>query len=467
MNLFKKAIVATAIVSACGSVHAADLTDGTTKYSTQGIEVATTAAADASLVVIVREQLEAQDVVTLDFGLGVKPSAAAATAAVGSEITDPADAGEIGVVYGSGTYKFEVVSFRAATATVGAQLVLVVKTGDPVTKDSSFEVSVDSTDLDLSKASLATVTYSAVDSNGVAKDTTGDNVGNLIKTQDQYGGAVKTKLDGVIERENQVTFISGGTGLSPDDADTLAITLTDNQTLANAANSTAVVATVTVTADNDWPATTSYTYTPASTTAGTSDTVGTPTVNSANKKELTFTVTNETTTAGIPGDIELTIDGNTKTLNASEYTVSVSVDADSGSTTNTPQAIISNAVAGEWEVDATIINIPYLPIGFEGTSSIVHFSNTSDSAVDVIVSAVSLESDDSNEKYDAVDLGFDLPANSVTKIKQSVFKNLFDLDDETKLSVTFNVNGDSDDVNAYATTKDDVGRTEISASDLD
>lgn len=459
MNLFKKALVATAIVSACGAVNAADLTDGTTKYSTQGIEVATTASADASLVVIVREQLEAQDVVTLDFGLGVKSTAAEATAAVGSEITTAATAGKIGVVYGSGTYKFEVVSFRAATTTVGAQLVLVVKTGDPVTKDSSFEVSVHATDLDLSKASAATVTYSAVDSNGVAKDTTGDNVGSLIKTQDQYGGSVKTQLNGVIERENQVTFISGGfagTG-APVDEDSLAITLTDNQSLANAANTTGVVATVTVTADVDWPATTDYLYSLVSTTGGTSDTTGTVTVNPANKKELTFTVTNETTTAGIAGDIELTIDGNTKTLNASEYTVSVAVDADSVSTTNTPQAIISDAVAGEWEVDATIINIPYLPIGFDGTSSIVHFSNTSSSVVDVIVSAVSLESDDSNEKYDAVDLGFDLPANSVTKIKQSVFKDLFNLDDETKLSVTFNVNGDSDEVNAYATTKDDVG----------
>jgi hypothetical protein len=462
MNLFKKAVLATAIVSVCGSVNAADLTDGTTKYSAQGIEATAASASASSVIVIVREQLEALDEVTLQFGLGVTASGVAPS--IGAEINVAATSGNIGVEYGSGTYRFQVVSFTAASATVGPKLVLSVTTGDPVTVDSSFEVSIFADDFDLSKTTQATVTYSATDADGNPKDTTGKNSGNLIKTQDQYGGSVKTQLDGVIERENQKTFISGGTGLSPDDEDTLVITLTDDQTLASKASGVLVAATVKVTADIDWPATTDYMYTAVSSN---SDTAAGYTVNPANKKELTFTVTDEATTAGIAGDITLTIDGNTKVLNGSEYKVSVSVDADTGKATNTPQAVLTNDVAGEWKVDATIINIPYLPIGFDGTSSIVHFSNTSSSAVDVIVSAVSLESDDSNEKYDAVDLGFDLPANSVTKIKQSVFKDLFDLDDETKLSVTFNVNGDSDEVHAYATTKDDVGRTEISASDLD
>jgi hypothetical protein len=226
MNLFKKALVATAIVSACGTVNAADLTDATTKYSAQGIEVTGATAVDSKLIVKVREQLEALDEITLQFGLGVTATGATAgTAASGSNI---------GILYGSGTYEFDVLTFTAATATMGPKLVLQVKTGDPVTLDSSFEISVTGTNLDISKASQATVTYSAADLNGVAKDTTGRSTGNFIVTQNQYGGSVKTKLNGVIEREEGIEFESGFSGTDKD-TDTLVLTLTDNQNLSVAA----------------------------------------------------------------------------------------------------------------------------------------------------------------------------------------------------------------------------------------
>ena len=451
MNFFKKALVASAIVSACGAVNAADLTDGTVKFSAQGIEAAAGATADSSLRVIVREQLEAGDQITLVLGAGITgiTSATPGTAAT---------ANNLGVVYGSGTFTMNHVS---TTTTSGiTTVVLEVATGDPVTKDSSFEVSVDSTNLNKTKASTSTITYSAKSGlTGGAKDTTGDNTGLLMVTADQYGSSVGTKLNGVIERETQKTFISGGSG-TPVDEDTLVIAITDNQALLSPANGVLVQSTVTVFGDFS-----SATIAGAvvNTDSGTANTIGAVAI-AADKASASFTITDEATVAGIAGTYTLTLDNVTGVIKPSKFTATVSTDADTGITTNTAQVTSDKEAAGEWAIDATIINVPYFPVGYEGTSTSVHFSNTHSSAVDVIVSAVTLEADGTHVTHAAMDLGKDLAANSVTKVGQAELMTLFGITAATKLSVTFNVDGDADKVNAYAFTSSEVGRTEISNS---
>ncbi|MDO6444329.1 hypothetical protein Q4493_00940 [Colwellia sp. 1_MG-2023] len=458
MNLFKKALVASAITAVCATSQAADLTDAVTKHSAQGLEVAAGAAATSSLRVIVREQLEAGDQITLVFGKGVTGIASVAVDGNGDATTTGADT-QLGLVYGSGTYKLRPVS---VTTTSGVTTVIVeVATGDPVTKDSSFEVQVRGADFDKTKASETTVTYSAKSGlTGDAKDTTGDNTGLLIVTADQYTASVKTKLNGVIEREAQKTFISGGNAANSDD-DSLVITLGDDQTLASAANDTLVQATVTVAGDFSAATLTGGTA-PVLTSDSADDVIGAVAV-AADKKSISFTVTDTAVADGIAGELTLVLDNDAGVIKASEFTASVSVDADTGSATNTKQLAMDTDAAGEWEVDATIITIPYLPVGYEGTSSSVHFSNTSSSAVDVIVSAVTtVDSEGASVTYPAMDLGMDLPANSVTKVSQGMLKTLFGIEGSAKLSVTFNVDADNKDVTAYAFTTDDSGRTEIS-----
>jgi hypothetical protein len=457
MNFFKKALIATAVAGTFGAVQAADVTNAITKTSAQGVEVGTLTGTP-SVRVIVRELLEAGDTVTLTFGKEMFTTAPTSVVFAAAGGTPPATT-ELGINYGSGTFTFglETVTTTDDVTTVTFQ----VLTGDPMPKDASFEVTVVGADLDATKTADAKVSYSAVSGlTGDAKDTTGTNVGSFITLADQYAASVKTKLDGVIERENLVTFISGGVaGASTNlDSDTLVITLTDDQTLASAANGANVEATVKVTGD----------FTTATTTqvlvADPVDGAIGPVVLNAEKTEATFTVL-DAGADGVAGDYTLTLDNVGLAIKASDYTVSVSVDADSTVTTNTVFDALDAADAGKWAIDATIINVPYLVVGKEGTDSAVHFSNLGPAA-DVIVSAVSVIDDAGDSvTYAAADLGVDLAANSVTKIKQKDIIDALSIPAGTqKLSVTFNIKGKEDDVTAYAFVKDESGRTEVSNS---
>lgn len=99
MKFFKKALVASAILAATGTVNAADITDATVKTSAQGIEVYTAVNTDTStLRVIVREQLEAGDLITLKFGAGVDT-----TGITVDTLPAAGAAGTLDINYGSGT----------------------------------------------------------------------------------------------------------------------------------------------------------------------------------------------------------------------------------------------------------------------------------------------------------------------------------------------------------------------------
>jgi hypothetical protein len=471
MNLFKKAVVATAIVAACSSVHAGEVSDATVSHSVQGLGATAGAPADSSVRVIAGESLRAGDLITLTFGTGVKDLTGAVTSASGSAATN-----KVLISYGTGDYTTTEKSFTPAVTnasgavTTGAILVLEITTGSSIPADSSIEVQVPGLNIVAKSAANATVTYSA-SRGGVAIDTTGDNVGNLVVTEDQYSGSVKTAFNGVIERENQKTFISGGIDggvAGTKDADTLVIEVKDDQTLLSAAKGVLVKSTVSITATSNWPA---AEVTGVSAVAGPTyvvtsangDTITQPVISTTNPKLLTFIVVDEATTDGIADNYTLTIDGNTETISENSYSVTVSVDADSSLATNTPQVILTDAAAGEWRLDATEINVPYLPIGFDDTTASIHFSNTATTDVPVSMSAVSLEADKSNKKYASVNLD-DLEASSVTKLSQSKIMQLFDITEKTKLSITFNIGGDADKVQAYATISSPEGRAEVSNS---
>jgi hypothetical protein len=457
MNFFKKALIATAVAGTFGSVQAADLTDAVTKTSAQGLQVAS-AAANTSLRVIVREQLEAGDKITLVFGAGVT---AIASVTLGGASTG---ANNLGIQYGTGT--FEMENAVVSTATNGIQTVTFsVKTGDPVPKDASFEVAVNGGNISIAKAASATVTYSAISGlTGNAKDTTGDNTGALVITADQFGSSISTSLDAVIERAEQKKFISGyPTG--NDDADTLVIKITDNQALLSPAEGDDVQAKIVVAGDFS---STSITGVIAGET-GNNNTLptGGAMVVADDEKSASWTI-NDTTAAndGIAGTYTITFDNVGGVIKASEFTTTVTVDADDTSATNTIQTTQDKVASGEWKIDATIINVPYMPVGYEGTSTSVHFSNLGPKA-DVIVEAVSVvDADGKSVVYKAKDLGFDLAANSVTKVSQTAIMSALSIPAGShKLSVTFNIDGKTSDVSAYAYTQaEGKGRSEISNS---
>ena len=426
--------------------------------------------ANSSVRVIVREQLEAGDKITLVFGkmFTISPTGVLfsdITTSPGLPIAPTPTTANIGIHYGSGTFTMgnAVVTTTSGVTTV----VFEVLTGDVVPKDASFEVSIFGTDVDKSKVSAATVTYSAVSGlTGDAKDTTGTNIGNFVVTADQYSSKISTKLNGVIQRDDKENFVSGYTGTDTN-TDTLVLKITDDQTLLSPANGVKVKATVTLTGD--------FSYATGTLTGVLSDSnaVDNTLVDLAiatDKKSATFTITDEVAVGddGIAGTYSLLIDTDSdgkNDINDTAYTATVSIDADSTSALNTPQVTQSQEDAGKWIIDAAIINVPYFVVGKEGTSSSVHFSNLGPKA-DVIVEAVSvIDAAGDSVVYEAVDLGFDLAANSVTKVSQGKIIEALGIPAGTqKLSVTFNIDGLASDVSAYAFTQSPEGRSEISNS---
>ncbi|NOU51804.1 hypothetical protein HG263_14800 [Pseudoalteromonas sp. JBTF-M23] len=463
MKLFKKALVATAIFGAMGA-QAADLTDAVKSTSKQGLEVA--AAAPASSVrAIVREQLEAGDQITLTFGAGVTGITSVAVDGNNDATATAAD-NQLGLVYGSGTYKLTPVS---VTTTSGiTTVVLEVKTGDPVTKDSSFEIQVRGANIAKAKAAEATVTYSAKSGlTGAAKDTTGDNNGSFIVLKDQYSASIKTKANGVIQRDNVKIFKSGAVATNNTDADTIVITLADAQTLLSPANGVNAQAKVTIEGDFSSTAFDAGTLAANFTITG----QGTNTVGNLaranDKKSISFTVTDTAANDGIAGDYTITMDNAAQDIKATAFIASLSVDADTTSATNNAQEVLAKVDAGKWELDATIINIPYFPVGFSGINTSVHFANESSAAADVIITAIS----EAGTTYSTANMVDYLPAKKVLKVSQDTVRSLLKdskgntVPENTKLSVTFNIDANDGDVNAYAfSQKDGVGRQSLVTS---
>jgi len=450
MNFFKKALVATAVVASFGAT-AADLTDAVTAHSIQGLEV--NGASDSSVRVIVREQLEAGDKITLTFGEGV------ATTGLTVDADGTATTGELNVVYGSGTYTLKE---HADTDLANNILVLEVETGDPVTKDSSFEVQVPKAAYDITKTALSTVTYSAESGlTGDPKDTTGDNVGVLITTATQYGATVKSRLDGIVERTNKLTFTENGEDAGEVisvNKDTLIVDITDDQTLLSAISFSTVTGTFDVEIDGNF---TDFANTDIITASQGDDTCAAETV--------TATKMTVTCAAGVDAAVDGFTVEMTKQAAASSVLPATSFDTDLevdfGGADNL--SLLSSEDSGAWKIDATIINVPYFPVGYTGVQSTVILANEGTVATDVIVTAI----DQNGTEYGPVNLNIatafssDLPAKTVSKVSDVLLMDLLGAPASTKLSVTFNIDASKDTVNAYAyTQKDGTGRSEVSTS---
>jgi hypothetical protein len=188
MNLFKKALVASAIVTACGSVNAADLTTPSTVFSKEGLAAETgsvTSGTALSTRVIVREQLEAGDKMFLSFSKGVDVDSA--------PLKGKAPAvGQIGYDYGSGDFTFTATAGVTNPTTGVTVITLEVDTGETIDANASFEIFVDSGSIAVANVDTASVTYTAQSGLGdnPAKDTTGNNGTTLIQSKSQYGATI-------------------------------------------------------------------------------------------------------------------------------------------------------------------------------------------------------------------------------------------------------------------------------------
>ena len=457
MKLFKKALVATAIFGALGA-NAAVLSSDPVLLSSEGIA----AGLSAENVVfdvdfVVKKLTPSASVITLTFDENVD-LADLETAVGSSEVTitnDPSagtgtvGTGEIIFDYGTGSFTFDRLTVDADAGTI----VFEVNLGNPITAESAFRMSFASTaGVDFDGA--ASVSFASVESDDTAIET---GTGVLAKTQSQFGFSVAKEFDGRIERISQNAFSRNGDLATNSTVDTLAFAFTNDEAGLEA-NLVVTDLAVKFSGDFDNGVTASpvtsgeFSVSAAGTMAVATDfnsvsyALGAPAA-AVDGTKNTYTVTFQGDAIGavvIPqtGNIEAT----------------ATVSATAGTAIVTPFEIATNVDAGSWALDATVINIPYFPVGFDGLSTSVHFANESANAADVIVTAI----DQAGNEYSGTLA--DLAGNTVTKVTQIDLMSALTAPAGSKLSVTFNIDANDGDVNAYAFSNAGTGRQALVTS---
>jgi hypothetical protein len=449
MNLFKKAIVASAVVASFGASATATVSSDALELSAEGVAAELVASNQVVTIdFVVGTLTPANSTITLTFddtiSLADLETALAGDSSVST--TDDSTAGdEVTFFYGNGSFTFDRFVVDADAGTI----MFDVNLGDPILANSAFRMVFNAgAGVDISGA--ASVGYASVDSNDVAIET---GTGVIATEISQFSAAVTSDFDGIIERVQGLAFLDGAGTTAVDAA---VFTLTNNQTgLAAALTVTDIALQVDGNFDNGVTGTPVVAGDFALTGA-----VGVP-ANTLDA-DFEFISVDTFTILNTGADDALTLTFTSGGADVIPLTGDMSATATFMTAADGDVEVEVTGSAGEWKLDATVINVPYFPVGFEGTSTSVHFANEASSTADVIVSAIDA---DGNE-YGPLDLGMDFAGDTVTKVSQGAIMSLFGLTESAKLSVTFNIDADDGDVNAYAFTTDDTGRTEISNSQL-
>lgn len=468
MKFFKKALVASAILGTVTAANAATVASTPIKLSAEGVMYKVAPTLDTlTFDIVVKKDHPSSSTITLTFDENVEFDTVACAGAVTQVVgTGTAFCGDIGFNYGTGSYTFDNVVVTDGDASKGEvdSISFDVRLGNPLYANSGFRVIIGNHGYDVGTPGTDTVyvtgasnlQYASEEADGTAIET---GTGIIATEQSQFGFTVTTALNGVIERENQVDFINLDDSTYNDDV--LAYTLVNDETLGLALVNVAA----NVVLKGNFEDVDTFNSNAASlgtlTYAGTTE-VDTVT-NVLTAANITATETKETITLGDSAAVEIPVTGDV----SATAIVTAATNLGAGVTLPTGGHTIASVNGGEWILDATIINVPYFPVGFDATSTSVHIANEGGSAADVIVTGI----DDAGTEYGPYNLGMDLAAHTVTKISQGKIMSLFGIDKDTtdgvKLSVTFNIDADEENVSAYAyTQKEGQGRSEVSNSQL-
>ncbi|WP_434950908.1 hypothetical protein ACRWQL_15610 [Shewanella sp. HL-SH4] len=459
-KVFNASVLAAAVALSFGA-NAADISISAKANITKEASAAKVAvtAFNADITFYNRQELAGGDIVYISFPLGtVLPVA-----------------GEIFVDKGTGVGSFKSpVTVVPATATVGPKIKLEVTTGSPVLNNSKTVIKLGYTDLTTAVAATyvpvsGNAVYSAEDGfSGSAKDTTGTNSVALTTTVDQETVSVTTKFDGFVKRLNRDTYeTSKGTLVAevtsvrnPATVKATPVVAGGSQTLVlKAAADIGNVSKAVVAACTDFS-------TPAFTTAGvascTTGALVAPAVEvlaaaftcadatkvPACKDTVTFDtaslVHTATATAGeskAKFGVYL-VPTATKDIPTTTYSVTRSV-VYQAAPTNLTYKYLDNADLGKFKLDASVVNVPYLPVGYDLTPN-VEIANAGSTDAEIQIEGF----DQNGVVYTAKTLTVKAGKKAVTKVSEADIETAFGLpaNSKKKLSVTFVIDANAADI---------------------
>jgi hypothetical protein len=486
MKLFKKALVATAVVGAFGA-QAVTVSSEKVKISQEGSDfglkalVAQTAGDDDFVLDFVVDKLTpAASTITLTFDSsvsleGITSSDSAVNNVIGTGTGEAQIDGTGTATFGYGTGSFTFDKFNVGEDDDGKDTISFdVNLGNPLTASSAFRLTLANADTanganGVAIGGEAEVCYESRDAADVLIEAGCAKISE-VKSQFSFSVIDSNEWDGKIERVDQETFSRNADSNTDGTDDTVKFKISNDESLAAAL----VVSSAELTFAGKFTGVTDETITVANT--GTNDIVGT--VNTSVTGEISFDVA-----AG-----EVAVDGTEQTgmvtfnssANATTGAITIPATGDitatlkfidttsNNGTTAGTNFSISDA-AGSWALDATVINVPYLPLGFTDTSASVHIANDGDVEANVMATiitycdALKLDTCVDQTRSESVDLGT-VPANTVAKLRQGFLMEEFGITEATKVSITFNIDAYAEDISAYATVQNSEGRTEVSNS---
>ncbi|MEH8021202.1 hypothetical protein [Rheinheimera metallidurans] len=458
----KKVFNASLIAASLGlafAANAADLTIASpTVITTEAAAAGVAAAAGAQTIrVITRSELVPGDKITLTFPIGTTFTGAASGAVNGTA--------DFEIAYGNGTFRFANVTWSNGTATVAPTLKMDVELGNPVIANSAYDIIFKG----LFTPKAGNVTYTAVDGiSTVAKDTVGNNLAPLTKTSAQETATIEKKFDGFINRTSRNAFVVGkgntvaelkisqpSNGVAGNVVATVGAAGSDLVVL-KAASGLGKLASVSISTCADpaianganaclspaAPATVKVDVAAANFSCST---VGGTCKDTATFDVAALTAALPAATTGKAGTWYVSATagaaaGDTLPVTAFELTRKVTYNGVATAYT------YASGDAGKFQLDATVVNVPYLPVGYAHLAPVVEVSNLGTADAEVMVEAVGK----TGVKYGPVTMTAK-PAKKggVTSYFENDLLTAFGLTkgvSNEKLSVTFIINADASNI---------------------
>jgi hypothetical protein len=427
-KLFKTTLLAAMVAGsfAANAATIASSTAVTTPLSAEGIAAGEVDATGFTFTVVATKEHPASSTITLTFSDSV-------------DLT--------GVTTGDVTFDVGTGSFGLTTTDVDAEahtITVDVTVGQPMLAGSSFVVDLTNANKPtLSGAS--TVTYRSVDASDVEIET---GAGIIASESSQFSFSVTKEFDGMIERVAQDTFAQNADGGATVDVATF--NLTNNENL-RAAVST-ITADIDIEADYTGLAIGEWGLT------GPGGAIATIAYPAADTLRLSLAALDLTDTAGGNNVLTLTAtyaDGGAEVIPQTDFTVDVTLDDTAGTDALSNGLVFaSNVNAGEWQLDASVVNVPYLPVGFENLSANVEYSNHGNTAAEIQIEAFD---SDGNEYAGSL---ADAAAKTVTKYSEDEIMDALGLTEKTKLNITFISDADAEDVSIVPYYRDGESRVQ-------
>lgn len=431
-KLFNASLVALAVAGSL-SVNAATLTpvDAATgqadviKLSTEAVEVGLTSTGDLVFDTIVTKDHSAGAEIVLSFSDKVDLSAVT-SGACNAPTTGTFTCGSLSFNVGTGSFTFDAVDVDDVAKTISFN----VNLGNPLVANSAFRTTIQNIVI----GGASNIDYAS--NLGGAEIETGSAV--IATEASQYAFSVATQYNNRVERVNQDTFATFGAS-EDKNTDIAVVNLLDNaadfdvaaetvgsdiQVNANLFQGDAVVADFTITNPTTGFAATG----PTAVTSTGGDLVGfTSTLTDFGSNATTFTFVSP--------------DGDVIPLTAVSIDAEVSYADNAGTPTKTGDKTLAQAAdLGQWELDASVVNVPYLPVGFDSLSSNVEYSNHGSSAAEVSISAF----DNNGNEYTGT-LANAAP-KTVTKYSEADIMGALGITEATKLNITFISDADEENV---------------------